>query len=130
MALAGAEVLLYPTAIGWSDADDAAERERQRAAWLTIQRAHAVANGVPVVVCNRIGDEADPSGASGGIRFWGSSFIAGPQGEVLDQAPPDATQVLVADVDRRRGEEVRRIWPFLRDRRIDAYGDLVRRFRD
>jgi N-carbamoylputrescine amidase len=130
MALAGAEVLLYPTAIGWSDADDPAEQARQREAWVTIQRAHAVANGLPVVVCNRTGHEADPSGATGGIRFWGSSFIAGPQGEVLDQAGPDAAQVLVVDVERRRGEEVRRLWPFLRDRRIDAYADLVRRFRD
>ncbi|MGD2062931.1 MAG: carbon-nitrogen hydrolase [Nitrospirota bacterium] len=130
MALAGAEVLLYPTAIGWSDTDDPEEQARQREAWLTIQRAHAVANGVPVVVCNRTGHEADPSGATGGIRFWGSSFVAGPQGELLDQAGPDAPQVLVVDVDRRRGEEVRRIWPFLRDRRIDAYGELVRRFRD
>jgi len=130
MALAGAEVLLYPTAIGWSDADDRAEQGRQRDAWLTIQRAHAVANGLPVVACNRIGHEDDPSGATGGIRFWGSSFVAGPQGEVLDQAGPDAAQVLVVDVDRRRGEQVRRIWPFLRDRRIDAYSDLVRRFRD
>jgi N-carbamoylputrescine amidase len=130
MALAGAEVLLYPTAIGWSEADDAAEQARQREAWVTIQRAHAVANGLPVVVCNRIGHEADPSAATGGIRFWGSSFIAGPQGEVLDQADPDAAQVLVVDVDGRRGEAVRRLWPFLRDRRIDAYADLVRRFRD
>jgi len=130
MALAGAEVLLYPTAIGWSDADDPAEQGRQREAWLTIQRAHAVANGLPVVACNRTGHEADPSGATGGIRFWGSSFVAGPQGEVLDQAGPDAAQVLVVDVDHRRGEQVRRIWPFLRDRRIDAYADLIRRFRD
>jgi len=130
MALAGAEVLLYPTAIGWSDADDPAEQARQHEAWLTIQRAHAVANGLPVVVCNRTGHEADPSVATGGIRFWGSSFVAGPQGEILDQAGPDAAQVLVVDVDRRRGEQVRRIWPFLRDRRIDAYADLIRRFRD
>jgi N-carbamoylputrescine amidase len=130
MALAGAEVLLYPTAIGWSDVDDEPEQARQREAWLTIQRAHAVANGVPVVVCNRTGHEADPSGATGGVRFWGSSFIAGAQGEVLDQAGADAAQVLVVEVERRRSEEVRRLWPFLRDRRIDAYGDLVRRFRD
>jgi len=130
MALAGAEVLLYPTAIGWSDADDAAEQARQREAWLTIQRAHAVANGLPVVACNRIGHEPDPAGATGGIRFWGSSFVAGPQGEVLEQAGGDAAQVLVVDVESRRSEEVRRLWPFLRDRRIDAYADLVRRFRD
>jgi len=130
MALAGAEVLLYPTAIGWSDADDAAEQARQREAWVTIQRAHAVANGLPVVACNRIGHEPDPAGATGGIRFWGSSFVAGPQGEVLEQAGGDAAQVLVVDVESRRSEEVRRLWPFLRDRRIDAYADLVRRFRD
>jgi N-carbamoylputrescine amidase len=130
MALAGAEVLLYPTAIGWSDADDATEQARQREAWFTIQRAHAVANGLPVVVCNRTGHEGDPSGVTGGIRFWGSSFIAGPQGEVFDQAGGDTPQVLVVDVERRRSEAVRRIWPFFRDRRIDAYADLGRRFRD
>jgi N-carbamoylputrescine amidase len=128
MALAGAEVLLYPTAIGWDPRDDEAEKARQREAWITVQRAHAVANGLPVVVCNRIGHEPDPSGVSPGIVFWGSSFIAGPQGEILAQAPPDAPAVLVADVDRRRSETVRRIWPFLRDRRIDAYGGLLERY--
>jgi N-carbamoylputrescine amidase len=130
MALAGAELLLYPTAIGWDDRDNDAERERQRDAWLTIQRAHAVANGLPVVVCNRTGHEADPSGRGPGIRFWGSSFIAGPQGEWLARAGTDAPEVLVCDVDLARSEQVRRWWPFLRDRRIDAYGDLTRRFRD
>jgi N-carbamoylputrescine amidase len=128
MALAGAEVLLYPTAIGWDPRDDEAEKARQREAWITVQRAHAVANGLPVVACNRIGHEPDPSGVSPGIVFWGSSFIAGPQGEILAQAPPDAPAVLVADVDRRRSETVRRIWPFLRDRRIDAYGGLLERY--
>jgi N-carbamoylputrescine amidase len=128
MALAGAEVLLYPTAIGWDPRDDEAEKARQREAWITVQRAHAVANGLPLVACNRIGHEPDPSGVSPGIVFWGSSFIAGPQGEILAQAPPDAPAVLVADVDRRRSETVRRIWPFLRDRRIDAYGGLLERY--
>ncbi len=130
MALGGAELLLYPTAIGWSAEDDPADQERQRDAWMTIQRAHAVANGVPVVACNRTGYEADPSGATGGLQFWGSSFVAGPQGEIVDQAGPDRSQVLVVEVDLAHGENVRRIWPFLRDRRIDAYADLVRRFRD
>ncbi len=130
MALAGAEVLLYPTAIGWSAEDDPADQERQREAWLTIQRAHAVANGVPVVACNRVGYEEDPSGATGGIQFWGSSFVAGPQGELLDQASTDGHEVLVAGVDLAHGEDVRRMWPFLRDRRVDAYADLTKRFRD
>ncbi len=130
MALAGAELLVYPTAIGWSSEDDPADQERQREAWITIQRAHAVANGVPVVACNRTGYEGDPSGATGGLQFWGSSFVAGPQGEVLDQASPDHSQVLVVEVDLAHGEDVRRIWPFLRDRRIDAYAELTRRFRD
>ncbi len=130
MALAGAELLLYPTAIGWTEEDDAAEQSRQQDAWITIQRAHAVANGLPVMVCNRVGTEKDPSGRSTGIRFWGSSFICGPQGEILQQAPSDTPTVLSADVDLERSEAVRRIWPYLRDRRIDAYGDLLKRFRD
>ncbi len=130
MALAGAEVLLYPTAIGWDPRDDDAEKQRQRDAWVTIQRAHAVANGLPVVVCNRVGLEPDPSGRGPGIRFWGSSFIAGPQGEILAQAPADAPALLVTEVSRRRSEDVRRIWPFFRDRRIDAYQDLLKRYRD
>lgn len=128
MALHGAEVLLYPTAIGWDPRDDADERARQRDAWRTVQRAHAIANGLPVVVCNRTGREPDPSGEGPGIEFWGSSFIAGPQGEILAEAPADRPAVLVADVDLKRSEEVRRIWPFFRDRRIDAYDDLTKRY--
>ena len=130
MALAGAELLLYPTAIGWDMGDDPEERSRQRDAWLTVQRAHAVANGLPVLACNRTGTEPDPSGNSPGIRFWGSSFAAGPQGEILAVAPEDEPQVLIADIDRGRTEQVRRLWPYLRDRRIDAYQDLLRRYRD
>lgn len=130
MALHGADVLLYPTAIGWDPNDEPSERERQRDAWRTIQRAHAIANGIPVLVCNRTGKEPDPSGAGPGIQFWGSSFIAGPQGEILAEAPADAPAVLVADVDLARSENVRRIWPFFRDRRIDAYEDLIRRYGD
>ena len=130
MALAGAELLLYPTAIGWNPDDTADEQARQREAWITIQRAHGVANGVPVLACNRVGHEADPSGHTPGIRFWGSSFIAGPQGEILAQAGTEAPEILSATIDLAHGETVRRIWPFLRDRRIEAYGDLTRRFRD
>lgn len=129
MALAGAELLLYPTAIGWDPADDEAEKARQRDAWITVQRGHAVANGLPVLACNRVGFEAAPDGGRG-IRFWGSSFVAGPQGEFLAQAGTTEAELLLADVDLARSEEVRRIWPFLRDRRIDAYGDLTRRYRD
>ena len=130
MALAGAELLLYPTAIGWDPGDDPAEQERQREAWITVQRGHAVTNGLPVLVCNRTGFEADPAGATAGVQFWGNSFVTGPQGEFLAQAGTDARELLLADVDLTRSEQVRRIWPFLRDRRIDAYGDLLRRFRD
>ncbi|RFA24559.1 acyltransferase [Alkalilimnicola ehrlichii] len=130
MALAGADLLLYPTAIGWDPRDDEAEKQRQREAWITIQRSHAIANGLPVLSCNRVGHEPDPSGASPGIDFWGSSFVAGPQGELLAQATPSKEQVLMADIDRKRSQSVRRIWPFLRDRRIDDYRDLLRRFRD
>ena len=130
MALAGADLLLYPTAIGWVSADDKAEQTRQRDAWITIQRAHAVANGLPVLACNRIGHEKDPSGATDGIDFWGSSFVAGPQGEILAQADSSSPTVLVTDVDLSRSEAVRRIWPYLRDRRIDAYADLTKRYRD
>lgn len=129
MALAGAELLLYPTAIGWEPADDEAEKQRQLDAWLTIQRAHAVANGIPVLVANRTGFEPSPGG-DGGIQFWGNSFVAGPQGEILVRAESERPRVLVAEIDRRRAEQVRRIWPFLRDRRIDSYQDLIRRFRD
>jgi N-carbamoylputrescine amidase len=130
MALAGAELLLYPTAIGWDPNDDQAEKDRQREAWITVQRGHAVANGLPLLACNRTGHEADPSGVGAGIDFWGSSFVAGPQGEFLAQAGTDKRTLLLADVDLARSEHVRRIWPFLRDRRIDAYADLLKRFRD
>jgi N-carbamoylputrescine amidase len=130
MSLAGAQLLLYPTAIGWDPRDTAAEQARQREAWHTIQRAHGIANGLPVVVANRVGLEPDPSAQGPGIRFWGSSFICGPQGELLAEGPSDAAAVLVATVDLGRAEAVRRIWPFFRDRRIDAYGELVKRWRD
>ncbi len=130
MALAGAELLCYPTAIGWNPADDELERQRQLQAWLIIQRAHAVANGIPVVSCNRIGFEADPSRASSGIQFWGNSFIAGPQGEVMGQAGAEENTVLIAEIDRTDTENVRRMWPYLRDRRIDEYAGLLTRYLD
>lgn len=134
MALAGAEILLYPTAIGWDPADPQDEKDRQRDAWITVQRGHAVANGLPLAACNRVGFEPAPTGSmepdGRGAQFWGSSFVAGPQGELLAQAGSDKPQLLLADVDLTRSEAVRRIWPFLRDRRIDAYGDLTKRFRD
>ena len=129
MALAGAELLIYPTAIGWDPRDTDEEKQRQLDAWVTVQRAHAVANGIPVLAANRVGFEPDPSGVGDGIRFWGSSFVAGPQGEFLARGGEEEA-VLVVELDRKRSEDVRRIWPFLRDRRIDAYGDLVRRYRD
>jgi N-carbamoylputrescine amidase len=129
MALAGADLLLYPTAIGWNPDDGEAEQQRQRDAWVTIQRAHAVANGLPVLVANRVGLETDPTGHTGGSRFWGHSFVAGPQGEFLAKGG-DGPEVLVVDVDLGRSEDVRRWWPFLRDRRVDAYADLTKRFRD
>ena len=128
MALHGADILLYPTAIGWDPRDDEAEKSRQREAWITIQRSHAIANGLPLVACNRVGFEPDPSGRSLGIQFWGSSFITGPQGELLAQASSDKAEVIVAEINRRRTEDVRRIWPFFRDRRIDAYQDLLKRY--
>lgn len=129
MALAGAEILIYPTAIGWesSDADD--EKARQHEAWVTVQRGHAIANGLPVVAVNRVGFEDDPTGLTKGIQFWGTSFVAGPQGEFLYQAGDEETTAIV-DVDLTRSEHVRRWWPFLRDRRIDAYGELTQRYRD
>ncbi len=130
MALGGADILLYPTAIGWDSNDDDAEQHRQLDAWITVQRAHAISNGLPVVACNRTGHEADPEGRTTGIQFWGNSFIAGPQGELLARAPAQDNTLLVADIDLARSEQVRRIWPFLRDRRIDAYDDLTCRFRD
>jgi len=130
MALAGADILFYPTAIGWDPKDTDDEKARQREAWITVQRGHAVANGLPLLACNRTGYEADPTAVGNGIQFWGSSFVAGPQGEFLAQAGTDARELLIVDVDMQRSEHVRRIWPFLRDRRIDAYGDLTKRFRD
>ena len=130
MALAGAELLLYPTAIGWDPRDDQAEQQRQRDAWITVQRGHAIANGVPVLSCNRTGHESDPSGQSNGIQFWGSSFVTGPQGEFLAQASTDKEDILYAEIDMQRSESVRRIWPYLRDRRIDEYSDLTLRYRD
>jgi N-carbamoylputrescine amidase len=129
MALAGADLLLYPTAIGRSAEDPEVEQRRQQDAWETVQRGHAVANGLPVLACNRVGFEPDPSGATAGITFWGNSFACGPQGEILARAG-DAAETLVVDVDLARSERVRRMWPFLRDRRIDAYGDLLLRYRD
>jgi len=130
MALAGAELLFYPTAIGWDPRDNHAEQQRQRDAWITIQRSHAIANGIPVLSCNRTGHEPDPSGQSEGIQFWGSSFVAGPQGELLAEATVDQDGILYADVDMGRSEEIRRIWPYLRDRRIEDYADLKLRYRD
>ena len=128
MTLAGADLLIYPTAIGWESTDTDEEKARQREAWITVQRGHAVANGLPVVSVNRVGHEPDPSGATNGILFWGSSFVAGPQGEFLYQSPSDKTDRKVIDVDMQRSENVRRWWPFLRDRRIENYGDITKRF--
>lgn len=130
MALAGAELLIYPTAIGYDPHDDDGEKSRQLDAWMTSMRGHAIANGLPVVAVNRIGHEDDPSGASPGADFWGNSFVAGPQGEFIAKASADREEVLLADIDKGRSESVRRIWPFFRDRRIDAYQDLLRRYRD
>ncbi|KFL35010.1 MULTISPECIES: carbon-nitrogen hydrolase [unclassified Sulfurospirillum] len=130
MALKGAEMLIYPTAIGWFDEDTEDEQRRQCDAWETIQRGHAIANGLPVISVNRIGKEEDNHGVLDGIRFWGNSFVAGPQGEIIVRASHDQEEVLIVDVDLQRGEHVRRIWPFLRDRRIETYGDLTKRFID
>ena len=130
MALKGAELLIYPTAIGYESSDTPEEQQRQREAWTTVQRGHAVANGLPVVTVNRVGQEPDPSGQTGGIRFWGSSFVAGPQGELLCRASDCREESRVVSVDLGRGEQVRRWWPFLRDRRIEAYGDITQRFID
>ena len=130
MALQGAELLIYPTAIGYESSDTPEEQERQREAWTTVQRGHAVANGLPVIAVNRTGHEPDPSGQTNGISFWGSSFIAGPQGEVLDRAPKDEEVVEVVDIDMKRCENVRRWWPFLRDRRIEEFAGLTKRFID
>jgi N-carbamoylputrescine amidase len=130
MAMAGAELLIYPTAIGWDPCDDKDEQTRQKDAWVISQRAHAVANGVPVISCNRVGLERDPSGQSDGIQFWGNSFIAGPQGEILAEADNQSEQILMVELDQKRSENVRRIWPYLRDRRIDHYQDLTKIYRD
>ncbi|MEE8388742.1 MAG: carbon-nitrogen hydrolase [Acidiferrobacterales bacterium] len=128
MALHGADLLLYPTAIGWDPGDDDEEKQRQLDSWQVIQRSHAIANGLPLVCANRCGLEADPDGQSDGIEFWGNSFIAGPQGEIITSAPAKSGNTLVATLDMTQAEKVRRIWPFFRDRRIDAYDDLLRRY--
>ena len=130
MALSGAEILIYPTAIGWESSDTEAEKARQLEAWVTVQRGHAVANGLPVVTVNRVGHEPDPSGATGGIKFWGNSFVAGPQGEFLFRASSDSEEEKIIEVNLSRSEQVRRWWPFLRDRRIENFGDLTKRFID
>jgi len=130
MALQGAELLIYPTAIGYESSDSPEEQQRQREAWQTVQRGHAVANGLPVIAVNRTGHEPDSSGQTRGIQFWGSSFVCGPQGEILFQAPTDEECTAVIDVDLQRSEQVRRWWPFLRDRRIEAFGELQRRYID
>jgi len=130
MALAGAEILIYPTAIGWESTDSNEEKARQLKAWQTIQRAHAISNGIPVVAVNRIGHEVDPSGATNGIAFWGNSFAVGQQGEWLARATSDQETTLLVDINLNRSEDVRRIWPFFRDRRIDAYYDITKRYID
>ena len=130
MALKGAELLIYPTAIGWESSDDEAEKIRQRQAWMLSMRGHAVANGLPVVAVNRVGHEPDPSNATNGIQFWGTSFVAGPQGELIDEAATDSEAEKIVAIDLTRSEQVRRWWPFLRDRRIDAYQNILKRFDD
>jgi N-carbamoylputrescine amidase len=130
MALAGADVLIYPTAIGWESTDDADEKDRQLNAWMISQRGHAVANGLPVISVNRTGFEPDPSGATNGITFWGNSFVTGPQGEIIDQCDAKTEQTKIVEINLSRSEDVRRIWPFLRDRRIDAYNDITKRYID
>ncbi len=130
MALAGAELLIYPTAIGYESSDTPEEQERQREAWTTVQRGHAVANGLPVVTVNRVGHEPDPSGQTKGIQFWGSSFVAGPQGELFYRASNEEEESVVVNIDMDHSEQVRRWWPFLRDRRIDEYGGITKRFLD
>ncbi len=130
MALAGAEILIYPTAIGWESTDTEEEKERQLNAWMTIQRGHAIANGIPLIAVNRTGHEADPSGQTAGITFWGNSFVCGPQGELILRTSAEKEENLLAEIDLERSENVRRWWPFLRDRRIDSYGDIVHTYRD
>ena len=130
MAMQGAEMLIYPTAIGYADNDTPEEQQRQRMAWQTVMRGHAVANGLPVIAVNRVGFEPDPSGQTAGIQFWGTSFVAGPQGEIIYEASTDDEESIIVEMDMDRSEQVRRWWPFLRDRRIDAYGDITKRFID
>ena len=130
MALQGAQILIYPTAIGWESTDTDDEKKRQLDAWIISQRGHAVANGLPVISVNRVGYEPDPSEQTSGITFWGNSFVAGPQGEMLTQASNEQPETLIVDIDLERSEQVRRWWPFLRDRRIDKYGDITKRFID
>lgn len=130
MALAGAEILIYPTAIGWESTDPQDEKERQLNAWIISQRGHAVANGLPVISVNRVGYESDPSGVTNGITFWGDSFVAGPQGEFLSRLSNTEEQIAVVEISMQRSEDVRRIWPFLRDRRIDSYTEILKRYRD
>ena len=130
MALQGAEILIYPTAIGWESSDTDDEKARQREAWITVQRGHAVANGLPVITVNRVGHEPDPSGQTNGIQFWGSSFVAGPQGEFIVQASSDKEEDILTEIDLERSENVRRWWPFLRDRRIEEFTPLTKRFID
>ena len=128
MAMRGAEILIYPTAIGWESSDPSDEKDRQLSAWVISQRAHAVANGIPVISVNRTGHEPDPSGQTNGIQFWGNSFVAGPQGELLVSFPNLDEKIQVVEIDKTRSENVRRWWPFFRDRRIDAFGGLTERF--
>jgi Predicted amidohydrolase len=128
MALAGAELLIYPTAIGWESSDSLEEKARQHGAWFVVQRGHAVANGLPVIAVNRVGHEPDWTGATGGIQFWGQSFVAGPQGEILHLSSADQEENTVVEIDKKRTEDVRRIWPFFRDRRIDAYEGILKRY--
>lgn len=130
MALQGAEILIYPTAIGYESSDAPEEQQRQRSAWQTVQRGHAVANGLPVVAVNRVGHEPDPSGQTRGITFWGTSFVAGPQGEIYYEASTDEEESIIVDIDMKHSEQVRRWWPFLRDRRIEEYGGITKRFID
>lgn len=130
MALQGADLLIYPTAIGFESSDSVEEQERQRMAWQTIQRGHAVANGIHIITVNRVGHEPDPSGVTNGIQFWGSSFVAGPQGEIIHESPVTEEDTAIVEIDMKRSETVRRWWPFLRDRRIDEYSDLNKRFLD
>ena len=130
MSMTGADILIYPTAIGWESTDDEKEKQRQLNAWQVIQQAHAVANGIHVVACNRTGYESDPSDVTNGIQFWGNSFVAGPQGEILAQASTDQEENIIVDINMKRSETVRRIWPFFRDRRVDAFGDLTKRWRE